>query len=296
MPAENPLQKPAEAIIDGQQQNASASRTPMIPRTDTGKLNAAGDKPKWTDVAIVIFTVCLVGVAIWQGHIFDKQWQEMHSGGTDTHDLAAAAKAQAEEAKEQVARLTESLDKTDKLIAEATTQANAALKQADGTYDLARQAQRSANYAQKAIETSIEADRPWVGVTLFTVDSHVAGTPAKARFVYSNTGKRPAKGTIRIARAEFSTLPPSPFAGVSGDASVAFILPGATLSSTFDYDVPDGLEAKLKRDRKTEFFFAEIVYLDVETNISHITHFCSYWDPTNKDTPFPLCTRYNEAK
>jgi hypothetical protein len=91
---------------------------------------AKKDKPKWTDVAVAFFTVCLVGVAIWQGHIFNKQLGEMHTGGEDTHALAIAAdaqakaaKAQADEAKTQVEKMTEALGKTDKLINEATTQA-----------------------------------------------------------------------------------------------------------------------------------------------------------------------------
>jgi hypothetical protein len=26
------------------------------------------------------------------------------------------------------------------------------------------------------------------------------------------------------------------------------------------------------------------------------THYCAYYAPTNKNQPFPLCTRYNEAR
>ncbi|HTF69709.1 MAG TPA: hypothetical protein VK638_44240 [Edaphobacter sp.] len=62
---------------------------------------AKEDEPKWTDKTVALFTLCLFLVAVIQGIIFYKQWQEMHSGGVDTHALADAAKSQADAAKAQ---------------------------------------------------------------------------------------------------------------------------------------------------------------------------------------------------
>jgi hypothetical protein len=133
--------KPIEPIV--------TDEAPVVPNAHSAHEEwnkTKEDKPKWTDKTVALFTLCLFLVAIVQGYIFYKQWQEMHSGGDDTHNLALAAKAQADEAKEQVTKMAESLTKTDTLIKEATAQAVA-------TNSLAVQAQR----------TFEAANRPYVG-------------------------------------------------------------------------------------------------------------------------------------
>jgi hypothetical protein len=98
--------KPIEPI-----RTDKAKVIPSSYSSDEERDKANGDKPKWTDKAVVFFTLCLVAVAIWQGIIFRKQWQEMHSGGVDTHALADAAKAQAEAAKAQAEEAKTQVDK-----------------------------------------------------------------------------------------------------------------------------------------------------------------------------------------
>jgi hypothetical protein len=78
----------------------------------------------------------------------NRQWQEMKSSGTDTHDLALAAKAQTD-------KMTESLKKTDDLIRQATDQAKAAKT-------VANAAMESANTAKRQLQMS---ERPWVYAT-----------------------------------------------------------------------------------------------------------------------------------
>lgn len=101
------------------------------------------DKPKWTDVAIVILTVGIVFLAI-------MQWWEMHSGGVDTHDLAVAAGKQADAAR--------ALGEQAKL-------------QADGTRDLsvaagkqAQQAERSSKIAERTLGILETQQRAWVAL------------------------------------------------------------------------------------------------------------------------------------
>jgi hypothetical protein len=254
------------------------------------------DKPKWTDKTVALFTLFLFLAAVIQGVIFYKQWQEMHSGGADTHDLAVAAKtqaeaakAQADEAKVQVDKMAESLKKTDALIKEATAQANA-------TNLLAAQAQRSADYSQQAINAGVEAERPWVGVGSFNVSNFVEGQTAKVSFNYVNSGKRPATASARYAVTIVKSLPIFPDYSKAPPASIAFVLPGGSFGSTYDYEVPNAAFAEWKQTKQIFFVVAEIFYTDVETNKTYITRFCSYYNPANKNEPFPLCTRYNEAK
>jgi hypothetical protein len=287
------VEKPSKTI-----EPIGTDEAPVVPSTHPSyeeREKTKEDKPKWTDKAVVFFTLGLVAAAIWQGHIFDKQWQEMHSGGVDTHALADAAKsqadaakAQADEAKVQVERMSESLTKTDILIKEATAQAIA-------TNHLAVQAQRSADYAQEAIKTSVESERPWVGVSGYHVENFVEGQTAKIFINMVNSGKRPASATTVTATTIVTTLPAFPnFLGMQ--PSVAFVLPGGSYATNFAYDVPINAFSEWKKKHQIFFIVSEIVYTDVGTNTSYITRFCASYDPTNKEQPFPFCTRYNEAK
>lgn len=147
------------------------------------------ENPKWTDIAVAFFTVCLVGVAIWQGIIFRGQWQEMHSGGMDTHDLAVAAqiqagaaRAQADEAKAQVDELGESLKKTDALIEQATAQTKA-------TQALAQNSKANLDVTR---DSEHLAERAWIGVQTEMLSTYTAGKPIAATINLSNTGRSPA--------------------------------------------------------------------------------------------------------
>lgn len=193
-----------------------------------------------------------------------------------THILAGHAKAQAEK---------------------TAVIANNSQRQARSSGALSVQAQRSADYAQKAVKASIEADRPWVGVSYYEIPPLVEGQRVTISLRYMNTGRRPATATIRSTTLESTNLPINPISLVNQPASLAFILPGATFIQKLPYTVPDpGWLPRLKREHKVFFIVAEITYTDVGTNTSHITHFCAFYDPTSKETPFPLCTRYNNAE
>lgn len=73
---------------------------------------------RWAKLAVLMsgaaaFFVCL-------------QWYEMHSGATDTHDLAVAAGKQADRMKDFADRMKEQADRTKELAEQATIQAKAA--------------------------------------------------------------------------------------------------------------------------------------------------------------------------
>jgi len=110
----------------------------------------------------------------------DETLKEIRKGGNDTHDLAQAAKDQA--------------DATKKVAERALAQANA-------TNALARQAKRSADIADRAmaanIESASEDRRSWVGLRDFRCDgctSDADGTLIIGEMfgVMENTGKTPA--------------------------------------------------------------------------------------------------------
>src|SRR5260370_20825473 len=105
------------------------------------------ENAKWTDIAIVILTAGIVLAAVVQTVIFNKQWKEMHDSGTDTHDLAVAAKAQADAAKAQADRTKDLADR--------------ALVQTRVIRALVDQADRANDIALGAMEAN---ERAWVSV------------------------------------------------------------------------------------------------------------------------------------
>jgi hypothetical protein len=301
MPEQYASKKPAEQIQSQPKpiEPVRTDETKVVPSAHPSheeRNETKEDKAKWTDKAVVFFTFCLVAVAIWQGIYFRRQWKEMKSGGVDTKALADsaksqadAAKAQAEESKLQVENMAQSLSKTDNLIKEATEQTTA-------TNRLAVQAQRSADYAKQSIDTAVDAERPWVGVSFYRAEEFTEGKTAKITINYANSGKRPASVNMTYGADTLSKPPLFPTMISKRSGSIAFMLPGATQSGVFSFDIPTNAFSLWKSKHQTFYILAQIVYTDVGTNKAYITNFCAYYDPTNKDLPFPLCSGLNEAK
>jgi hypothetical protein len=97
-------------------------------------------------------------------------WWEIHTGGTDTHDLAIQAKNQA--------------DRTKTIADQAVIQANAA-KSAAIT------AERALTQSSKIVQLD---ERPWVYISSFalTAEPEVGKEPPKISFFPTNSGRTPA--------------------------------------------------------------------------------------------------------
>ena len=202
MPEQYASKEPAKQI-ESQPKPIEPIRTdeaPVVPKphsTDEIHNKTKEDKPKWTDKTVAFFTLCLVAVAVWQGIIFRRQWQEMHSGGVDTKALADAAKAQADaakaqadEAKEQVGKMAEALTKTDSLIKEATAQAIA-------TKGIAASTQNQEAILKEFLDAEIDKDQASVtvrnpriirdprGIPVLEVDFFNAGANSATQVFYT---------------------------------------------------------------------------------------------------------------
>lgn len=90
---------------------------------------------RWTRVAVSVSILAAIFIC--------AQWYEMHSGSSDTHDLAVAAENQAAQTK---------------LLAER------ALDQAKALDKLSRQTGRSADAAKTAAEIAELSERPWIKI------------------------------------------------------------------------------------------------------------------------------------
>jgi hypothetical protein len=150
---------------------------------------------RWVDL------IAGVSVILTMGFIA-LQWSEMRSGSVDTHDLAVAAKAQADAVKSQA-------DNT-KIIAEAAkSQAedtrNLALAAADQvtklaagvreSHLLAKAAMGATDIAQKQFEMN---ERPWVDANIVLdgpFDFNVNGANIHLKLALRNSGHSPAQST-----------------------------------------------------------------------------------------------------
>jgi hypothetical protein len=303
MPEQDGSKGPTEQI-----QNQSVPTKPI--RTDEAEVvpsahsahkennHAKDHKPKWTDRTMAFFTVFLFLAAVIQAVIFFKQWQEMHTGGTDTHDLALAAKSQADETKAQVEKMNEGLTKTDKLIAEATAQATSTKILADDTL-------KQAKATRDLVSQSTNEGRPWLGVTI-TVSDFEAGKESKVGFLTTNSGKRPAKLTgIHLGGNEYKEFPKEPTFGSSGfgGGSTVVIVPGS--GSGIELIIPKGFtdEANMTRLNAASigdlhfFVYERVDYEDVITHTTHWTKTCMMYHPKTDSIAagFAYCSTYNDA-
>jgi hypothetical protein len=113
----------------------------------------------WARVAVLMSGAAAIFVCL--------QWYEMHTGGTDTHDLAVAASKQAD--------WTEDLADRMKI-------------QADNTFTLGKAAQEANNIAERQIRI---AQRPWLKVVFLGDD------PEHAKEAYNET-KVVVGGALKI--------------------------------------------------------------------------------------------------
>jgi hypothetical protein len=156
------------------------------------------DEPKWTDKAMAFFTVCLVGVAVWQGHIFNKQLGEMHTGGEDTHNLALAAVNQAtwtqrlaestgtqsDRTRDLADRMKDQADRTKTIAEQAIVQANANQKLAQNAIDTLANSKQSFRDEQRA----------WIGVQgVADSKGFTEKEPWQITVVFFNSGRTPAR-------------------------------------------------------------------------------------------------------
>lgn len=260
------------------------------------RLKAWRQRPEWTDKAIVFLTLIIAAVGVAQTVIFSKQWKEMHSGGVDTHDLAVAAKAQADEAKVQADRATESAQYMRQL-------ADQALAQAKATNRLAAEAGKSAEYArQLANTTSSELQtmqatakndqRAWVGQQNAVLTTYELGKVITITVNLSNTGRSPARHITYTATAgifDIKSVPPfaldipnPAWTGTSSIPPQGGYQIEVTTPNVLDQDAKDPID---RRDRVV-WAWGTIHYEDIFGD-GHITQFCAYSLDTTKNREAP---------
>lgn len=254
------------------------------------------DKPRWTDIAIVVLT----GGIIFLGYM---QWQEMHSGGIDTRNLATAAQFQAQQMETiaQVSRAQASAALTQ--ANQAEIQARASLQQVGKleagvreTHALAEQAQRSANIAQETLQIE---ERPWVGVIDLSVSDDIAiGKVPSAKMRIQNGGRTPAIHVEVLVRMNTycGEFPKRPEYDPVGPGSKTILMPGLpqdTAESKFTAPINEAFMQQFANDSCNLYAFGRITYDDTLQN-HHWRHVCTIWQ---KGTPrtFTICSVYTDG-
>jgi hypothetical protein len=167
--------------------------------------------------------------------------------------------------------------------------------------DLAQKANADAwLLANRANQTAIDSERPWVGISLSVQDWAIDKSPV-ADVSYINSGRRPAKiTTAQFDIGDFRAFPKDPFNKrvLSPVHSSGLILPNGNGTNARLIDrITQGRLDELAKRQHTFFIYASIDYEDVLTHAKHWTHACWQYLPgfRNNNSGFVHCETYNET-
>ena len=153
------------------------------------------------------------------------------------------------------------------------------------------------NLARRTLQSTIDAERPWVGIT-FRVQDLTIGRNASATAILINNGRRPAKVTrVQLDSNQYVVFPDSPRYRRNIRNST-LILPNGSLTNTQPLGVITQSELDdLGLRRHTLFIYASVDYEDVLTRSAHWTHGCWQYLPSvqNTATRFVKCSTYNDV-
>jgi hypothetical protein len=153
------------------------------------------------------------------------------------------------------------------------------------------------NLARRSLQSLIDAERPWVGVT-FRIQDWTSGRNASATTILTNNGRRPAKVTrIQFDSNQYVVFPDSPRYR-RNIRNPTLILASGSLTNTQQLGVVTQSELDdLGLRRHTFFIYASVDYEDVLTHAVHWTHGCWQYLPglQNTTSRFVKCSTYNDV-
>jgi hypothetical protein len=204
---------------------------------------------------IAFSTVCYTIVAAWTLY-------EIHSGSADTHNLAVAAG-------NQVTKIDQ----------------------------LAGQTGRTADAAEKANTQAVAAERPWVGIAEIDPKFIEPNVGVRLAIMAVNSGRRPAIAEMVAVAKAYKSFPKRPiYADLENKdmgSSRSLLMPGGFMALLHPFRIDSDQIADFSAKGQTEYLYGRITYVDLGTNISHTTHFCTMYIPKTKS--FLTCPIYNDA-
>lgn len=233
-----------------------------------------------TILAVVGIFVLLVYIG--QLRTMKRTLDEIRRGGNATHDLALAAGKQADAAK---------------AVADSTKQvADQAVVQTEVTNRLAKDAKRAADAAERAIAASIEADRPWMGLSeIRGVGELKAETPITLELRFVNAGKRPARVVASAFEVRsYTEFPKTPSYGARFmDKPTGVVMPNIVYSISFTLRISESELKNILEHRVNEYFYGFVSYEDAKTKQIHTTHACQLYHRIEKR--LSMCETYNDS-
>jgi hypothetical protein len=234
--------------------------------------------PKWTDMAIVFLTVGIVVVSV-------LQWHEMHTGSTDTHDLALAAKAQAEASKAQAEAAARAATDTHELALQAKNQADRTKDIADRTLAEAVATNRLAKTSAETLTHTEKSLRPWVNAQKVFPTVDVAEGYVPIAIEVENAGSSPALHTVTYQevtiicggdeRERFPHNPP--YSDYRSWPSTAMLPPGTGgVTDPYGITIDHDRMVDLNMGRCTLYGYGIITYCDAFGYL-HWQNYCGRW-------------------
>jgi len=167
------------------------------------------------------------------------------------------------------------------------------------TRALAAAANRQATASEVANRNALNAERPWMGVSI-NVDSFEVDKTPTVTINFFNSGRRPAKVTRTQYRwVTYAVFPRSIEYPETGTfKSTNLVLPNAASNVTFTMDkVTEPQMSALKSRSLSLYIHTNIEYEDPVTNARHWTHACwqYIWFEKGIRSGFYNCQKYNEA-
>jgi len=241
-----------------------------------------------------IWTIGLAGIGIlvaagtglaifWQARISAWTLGEIKKGGTDTHDLAVAAKTQSD-------KMSNMADAADKIRQAAQD----LVIQDQRIADNAKESLDASNKQNKAALNATIADfqrdqRAWVGLGQYNIQSFDKQNPFKLVIPFVNSGKSPA---ISTEEAVSYAIIDHPLTGPPADSAYYFqktsaVAPQGSYGLTITNTAVPAAYDDITSGVVFLYFFGEFRYHDVyDAKTAHTTSFCLYYDKGLKAMAF----------
>jgi hypothetical protein len=253
------------------------------------------DKVMMWLTGVIAFGTLVSAVAI------GLQWREMVGGGKQTDKIIAAANINADAATKSAKAAQDFADTETKISAGIVSAVQELDRQAKSA-ELSRKTSESASH--NALQASIDnfhlEQRAWISALVampvfdFTKENI-------AKITTSNTGKTfglrtTIKSHVSVSERELISFEELNTAQEAEAASVALIAPNTVYETALKMpaDVGAVMKGKLGTDGFT-YIWGDISYSDVMTKDRHVTEFCGYRSEKVGDATFMQCKFHTDA-
>jgi hypothetical protein len=234
---------------------------------------------------LVLFVMAGIGwVLHLQLELIAKMLEEMGKSAKDTHDVAAAAKAQADSTRALAESALDQAKTSTRLAEEFKRSADASKASAESYESMANSTAESLRFIQQNVHLE---QRAWVSA-LMSLRQFKAGKPILADIVTSNSGKTPALHvdvTTEVLLAAPSSEPPrnGTSARQAQDEQARNLAPQATMRTVVGERMEIAAEDFKKiDDGLLQYTVSGVIRYDDIFGNGHETRFCGFIDPASK--------------